>query len=347
MIKKQLLLSLLMMVSHIQTGIYVVADLPRKVTKIVQEAQNDLSKKIAILNERDGGSYIFQNTQFSPHLTLSYVSKEKLPIQKVKRKFPGLIEELQQIAGKHSSIDLSNNFADAVIDYWPGTFKVKCGGSIKSNYWNVVLKLSNNRAFTDLAQDVSKTLKDKYNIEQTFPFSAHVTIGIICDKNDRPIDQALKQELEAIAISTKKKTTVSKSLSIIVEEFKLKGHGSSEEKFALFKKGRRKANLTSHYAPKTYLMDASERGDVKLMRKLISEGADVNAIYDRDQPRMGYPVLRFAIESKSIPAVELLLKHGANPNEHTTSPIMHRKRSSANVRNLPLLSYAIYSQCAV
>jgi ankyrin repeat protein len=101
--------------------------------------------------------------------------------------------------------------------------------------------------------------------------------------------------------------------------------------------------ILSYYEPKTALMCAAEKGDVKRMQKLIKEGADVNAVYERDQPRMGYPVLRFAIDSKSIPAVELLLKHGANPNEHTTSPIMHRKRPSANVRNLPLLSHAIAS----
>lgn len=101
--------------------------------------------------------------------------------------------------------------------------------------------------------------------------------------------------------------------------------------------------ILSYLEPKTPLMHAAERGDVNHMQKLIKAGADVNAIYDQDQPRMGYPVLRFAIDSKSVSAVELLLKNGANPNAHTTSPLIHRKRSSANVRNLPLLSHAISS----
>ena len=73
-----------------------IEELKRQETQV--EAQDVLSKKIAIINEQDNGSYMFQNTQFSPHLTLSYVSKEKLPIHKVKGKFPGLIEELQQMA---------------------------------------------------------------------------------------------------------------------------------------------------------------------------------------------------------------------------------------------------------
>jgi 2'-5' RNA ligase len=235
MIKKQLLLSLLAMVSHVQTGVYILAELPNEVTEIIQEAQDVLSKKIGMINERDNGNYIFQNAQFSPHLSLAFVSQEELPIQEVKQKFSGLIEELQQIAGKHRSIDLSKNFADAAIDYWPGKFEVECGGSKKKNYLNVVLKASNNLAFANLAQDVSTTLEDKYNVKQRFPFSTHITIGRICDKNDSLIDLSLKQKLEAIVISTEKKATVPKPLSILIEELKLKGHDGSEEKFVLLK----------------------------------------------------------------------------------------------------------------
>lgn len=236
MIKKQVLLSLLVMASYVQTGVYILAELPKEVAEVIQEAQDTLSKKIAIINERGNGNYIFQNTQFSPHLSLAFVSQEELPIQEVKQKFTGLIEELQQITGKHSSIDLSKNFADAAIDYWPGKFEVECGGSKKKNYLNVVLKASNNLAFANLAQDVSKTLEDKYNVKQRFPFSTHITIGRICDKNDSAIDASLKQKIEAIAINAEKKTVVSKPLSILIEELKLKGHDGSEEKFVLLKK---------------------------------------------------------------------------------------------------------------
>lgn len=236
MIKQQLLLSLLVMVSHIQTGVYVLAELPKEVAEVIQEVQDTIFNKIKIINEQDSSSYIFQNTQFSPHLSLAFVSQEELPIQEVKQKFAGLIEELQQITSKHSSIDLSKNFADAAIDYWPGKFDVECDGSRKKNYLNVVLKASNNLAFANLAQDVSKTLEDKYNVKQRFPFSTHITIGRICDKNDFPIDASLKQKIEAIAISSERKTTASKSLSILIDEIKLKGHDGSEEKFVLLKK---------------------------------------------------------------------------------------------------------------
>lgn len=236
MLKKQLLLSMFMMVSCVKTGVYVLADLPQEVSEVIQEAQEVLSKKVAELNTQDRTEYIFQNTQFSPHLSLAFVSQEELPIQEVKQKFADLIQELQSIAGRHTNIDLSKNFEEASIDYWPGKFEVECGGSKKQNYLNVVLKATNNLAFANLAQDVSKTLEGKYSVKQRFPFSPHITIGRIYDKNDNPIDPLLKQKLEAAAVSAEKRATTSKQLSIMVKEFKLKGHDGSEEKFSFLKK---------------------------------------------------------------------------------------------------------------
>ena len=98
---------------------------------------------------------------------------------------------------------------------------------------------------------------------------------------------------------------------------------------------------------KTPLMFAAETGNITHMQKLINEGADVNAVEGWDQPRMGYPVLRYAIDSKSVESVKLLLKYGADANNHTTSPIIHTSRRHANVRNLPLLSHAIYSNAHI
>jgi hypothetical protein len=236
MFKKQLLLLLFVIASCVQAGVYVVADLPQEVAGVIQEAQEIFSKKIAALNAQENADYIFQNTHYSPHLSLAFVSQEELPIQEVKQTFANLVEELRLIAGKHTHIDLSKNFEDAAIDYWPGKFEVDCGGSKKKNYLNVVLKATNNVAFANLAQDVSKTLEENYNIKQKFPFSTHITIGRICDKNDNPIDASLKQKLEAIVLNADERAMNANKLSIMVEALKLKGHDGSEEKFVLLKK---------------------------------------------------------------------------------------------------------------
>ena len=63
---------------------------------------------------------------------------------------------------------------------------------------------------------------------------------------------------------------------------------------------------------KTALMYAIEAKDISLVAKLINSGADVNAVDGCDQPRMGYPVLRYAIDSGSEAIVRMILEHGAS-----------------------------------
>lgn len=92
---------------------------------------------------------------------------------------------------------------------------------------------------------------------------------------------------------------------------------------------------------KTPLMLAAQAGDIVLIKLLIAQGENVNATIDFDQPSMGRPVLRFAIDSGSVETVTLLINAGAQVNDLTVSPLYHPERSHANVRNLPLLSHAI------
>ena len=97
----------------------------------------------------------------------------------------------------------------------------------------------------------------------------------------------------------------------------------------------------------THLMMAAYKGDVYTMRQLITQGADVNEIAWCEQPRAGKPVLRYAIDSGSIKAVELLIQNGADVNTFTTHGFIVLERQQQNVRNLPLLSSAINSYASI
>ena len=234
MIKKQALLSLLVLTLRMEAGVYILADLPQGVAEIAQNAQDALVQDIVKLNAQNETAYLFQSAQFSPHLSLAFVSQEELSAQEAQKKFSGITQALQDIASKHAQINISNNFKDAAIDYWPGKFEVACGGSQKKNYVNVVLKASNNPELAKLVQNITTVLKEKYNIEQRFPFSTHVTIGRICDRHDKPIDATLKQKLEKISAGhVEKQSSKHKKNLIQLDEFKLKGHDGSEEKFVL------------------------------------------------------------------------------------------------------------------
>ena len=95
----------------------------------------------------------------------------------------------------------------------------------------------------------------------------------------------------------------------------------------------------------TLLMKAAFCAGLQEMKQLIQKGEDVNAVDGRDFPHGGKPVLRFAIDSGCLEAVQTLFKAGANPNDFTESPLLYRDNCKANMRNLSLLSHAINS-CA-
>ena len=87
----------------------------------------------------------------------------------------------------------------------------------------------------------------------------------------------------------------------------------------------------------TPLMKATKIADIQEIYKLIQTGENVNAVYGSDFPRAGDPVLVYAINSKSLEAVSILLKADANPNDFTNSSSMiYEADAYMNCRNIPL-----------
>lgn len=96
----------------------------------------------------------------------------------------------------------------------------------------------------------------------------------------------------------------------------------------------------------TPLMQAVIDKDINKIKQLIREGENVDAVAYCDQPRMGYPVLKYAIDTQSLEIVKILLEANADPNNLTTSPIITKDMKS-NVRNISLLSHAINSNSPI
>lgn len=98
----------------------------------------------------------------------------------------------------------------------------------------------------------------------------------------------------------------------------------------------------------TPLMKATLKANIQEMKNQIKAGANVNAVAYRDQPHGGKPVLRYAIDSGCLEAVQILLKSGANPNDFTESPLLYNNDfHKANMRNLSLLSHAVNSNAPI
>lgn len=94
----------------------------------------------------------------------------------------------------------------------------------------------------------------------------------------------------------------------------------------------------------TALMEATKAGDVEFMHYLIQHGANINTQTEWDQPHAGKPALSFALETKNLDAVKLLVDAGANVNLYNdlgTTPDLQSIPESLRQRNNPLLIYAI------
>jgi ankyrin repeat protein len=82
--------------------------------------------------------------------------------------------------------------------------------------------------------------------------------------------------------------------------------------------------------------------DFGIMQRLIDAGANVNAIDGCSFPHAGQPVLRFAIDSGLVEAVNILIDADVDVDAHTSS---HGLVYCS--RNIPILSYAIGSHASI
>lgn len=226
----------LMSTTGAQAGVIISFDLPQEVSAFVDRKQTMLNAEIQKLNDQHDTGYIFDRGQFAPHLSLAYVSQDALNMEQIHNHYKELPESLGAIAKHNEIIDIGPNLEHAILTFWPGKVDVECGGAIKKNYVHVVLKMSENPALHYLATQVHDVLKKKYNINQPFSFTPHVTLGIICQKNDLPID--ISQLTRNIVLQAEAGKDVPLD-RIVLDSFKLTGHDGSEIEFKMQKLGEK------------------------------------------------------------------------------------------------------------
>lgn len=124
----KLTVALALMFSVTHPGVIISIDVPERVADIVKEHQDSLACNIEQVNEQLHSSYQFSKAQFSPHISLAFVSQEQLSTQATQEKYPGLKEELAKLASQFSATDITDTYKNLTFDYWPGKFEMECGG---------------------------------------------------------------------------------------------------------------------------------------------------------------------------------------------------------------------------
>lgn len=87
-------------------------------------------------------------------------------------------------------------------------------------------------------------------------------------------------------------------------------------------------------------IQAVTKADIPTIKHFIKMGLSVDITHGGEMFHMGYPLLSYAIKSQSIETVKLLIDAKADVNSMVEHGI-RCTRKNADMRNMPLLSYAI------
>lgn len=221
------LMLILLAQKQLNSGVIIGVDIPKEAAESVVEQQEKIKKQLEALSKETGRKYVFDGGEYSPHITVAFITEDKKTAQNYLEENGSAQEKLAQIASHSGPIDISNDMQHAKLDCWKGTppprTKIKCGeNEAVKHYCNIVLKLADSKDLNKLA----KELDEQFELKRLYPFSPHVTIGRVCSEDDQPIDgmvDQLKKRLVGIQAS--------KQQQFAIESFKLKGEEKTEEEF--------------------------------------------------------------------------------------------------------------------
>ncbi len=211
--KKLFLYLLVCTASFLDAGVYILIDAPEGIATIMVNNQEAIRQSLDGYNKEQETRLVFESGKYHPHLSLAFVTQDELSVDEVAKRFDSIVSMLRSIANEHNPIDITSNFQEAMIAFWPG-----------ENYVSIVLKLTENPRLQALAYAITSHLEQKYDIKQGLPFSPHITLGRVYGKNN---------ELAGLEKMGVFKFVRSNFVRLLIEHFKLKGHDGSECRFKL------------------------------------------------------------------------------------------------------------------
>lgn len=201
-------------VQPIFAGVYIIADTTEEIAQIIENGQELLAEAVRNM----GNEHLFAKPEHPSHMTFACVDWKTSLMKTIKEKFSQITLSLEKIASRHKPISLSSNIAEATLEVWPSKHPLKVAGKERCNYVWLVMKLSENAQLNSLAEDIQGVLKNEHAIEQFFPFSAHLTLGIVYKTDDSELSE------DFIAGCLKDLSFENIKKPIILSRFKLSAH---------------------------------------------------------------------------------------------------------------------------
>ncbi len=134
---------------------------------------------------------------------------------------PNLAENLAQLANR-SAIDMADGMNEAELVVWPGKRERVYEENNYKNYVVLAIKMKTCKPLLHLVENIDAVLeKHPTAAKRQLPFSPHVTIGWLYDKNDvdpSPLVKAIKPSLEKLIAEFKT------DQSFVIDSFNLSTH---------------------------------------------------------------------------------------------------------------------------
>lgn len=219
-------LSIMSLVLSSYAAVVVLAEVPEAMKQLLVKAQIAVQERLAQINDQSKDEqYIFQQSSYSPHVTLAYITHQAFSMSDLEKEEPQLIENLAQLT-KRPAINMRDGMQESQFVVWQGKGQSPYEGNTYKNYAILVIKMEASEQLIRLVEDLDKTLeKHPTALKRSLPFSPHVTIGWVYDKKDvdpTPMVEAVQSELKRLVAEFET------DQSFTIDSFKLSTHDKKQ-----------------------------------------------------------------------------------------------------------------------
>lgn len=180
-------------------GVVLIADVPDSLKQLISQAQKEVSyffsKNSALCKQ-----HFFEKATYDPHISLSYVSKDKMSLTQLKATDPALEPDLKELLDNTAPINLNHSFNNLEIELLRGKNPKIYQGTEYKNFIIFIVKIAVTPKLMEFINKLDETLiNHPIASPRKLPFNAHVTIGWIYDKDDvypEYLGQKLQEKIE-------------------------------------------------------------------------------------------------------------------------------------------------------
>lgn len=177
---KKILFSFLLIHLSSTPSSILYTDIPESLKNLLQDTQKETEYQV-----NKSLDYVLEISTYAPHITLAYLSKEKMSLKQLYESEPLLKAKLIALANRTAPINMDKSIQHLEIELWPLPFPSTHMGKTYNKGVIIVIRLPVPQALHAFTQAIDKELDELSTIsKRKFPFKAHATIGWLYHKDD-------------------------------------------------------------------------------------------------------------------------------------------------------------------